>query len=262
MSIRPEGERAKTIRAAQRGAAAVSLTVAAVLALTGCGGGSDTSGKSGTGSSPGPDESASVTYQFDEARVADSADQTPFVTTEKSITVKFSDELKAAIPDGKSMTIESFTLRPEALASGMCRLDVDVDYADGGPEALTASAEEEPAEEIVSRLADLNIDESSGDAIVDELPSSDEIDSGRATFVTKDFQHIAIIEKCSEDSEDDMVDLDMPYLEETDNDFASVEIGVLPGGGQAGGEGTTTILTGDSDAEVSASGKWTKPEED
>lgn len=237
--------------------------MAAVLALTGCAGGSDTSEKKGTGSSPGPDESAAVTYQFDEARVADSADQTPFVTTETSITVKLSDELAAAIPDGESMTIESFTLRPEALASGMCRLDVDVDYADGGAEALAAThADEDPAEAIVLRLASLYIDETSGDAIVDELPSNDEIDSDRATFVTKDFEHIAIIDQCSEDNEDDMVDLVLPYLEDTGDNFASVELAVLPGGGQAGGEGTTTIVTGQADAQVSASGKWTKPDED
>ncbi|GAB3563356.1 hypothetical protein [Spelaeicoccus albus] len=265
-----------TIRTAQRAATAAALTLTAAMALTACGGSSDSDVKAGgTTAGAGSSQAAGDTgdaavYQFNNTRVGDSEDETPFVTTKDSIIIKMPDELKAAIPDGSRVAIDTFTLTPQAFSTGICRLDVAIDYAGGGKKALTSvdpyGEDEGPASNLLVYMIDHGLETNGGDKVVDKVPSNDQVEEG-STYVTKDMEHITFVNECSDDNEDDIFELTNPYIEqdskEAGNDkFASVDIAMVSGGGQSGGAGTTTIITGGTAADVSIDGKWKQPTEE
>lgn len=107
-------------------------------------------------------------------------------------------------------------------------------------------------------------DEADDDKVVDQVPGDDEVSEG-AIYVTKDHKHITLVEACSEDSEDSIFDLSFPDSNDDSNggtDFAYADLAVFSGGGQSGGEGTTTVIRGETDADLSVDGKWKVPEED
>lgn len=122
-----------------RGFVAVSSSMlAAGLLLSGCsnGGSADSSG-----AKPGPAEASedSAVYQFENLRVADPDDALPFVSSNSPVTIELSDELKQAVPEGRSLAVERFEVTSKAFDTGYCRVDVQVSYASGDVEPLRAS---------------------------------------------------------------------------------------------------------------------------
>lgn len=244
----------------------MATTLLAMLTLSACGnsdgGSSDESGADSATS----EQASEAVYQFDEARVADDDLQEPFTVTDAAVAVKLSSELSKAIPDGAAMTVDHHTVRAKAFETGMCRIDLGLSYNNAGQQAMTASrtsdggSSDPVPERLVGALT--SGDSGSGAQFVDQRPSDDQLEEG-GEYVTKDLSNVTFVDECSEDAEDPMVHIHFSYPNgdgELD-EFAVFRVAVMSGGGQAGGDGTTIALTGDTEADVSPSGKWMQPTE-
>ncbi|WP_159401648.1 hypothetical protein [Streptomyces sp. NRRL F-5053] len=236
-----------------------------VLALTACGGGGETA----PGNSKNPEQSPTSQapaniYQFDQARVSTSGNQEPFVARNGRATVALSGELAGALPEGSAMAVDHFTLRAKAFRTGICRLDADITYKDGGRKALMAGRQDHednsPQSALMSALTGHSVD--TEEEIVDEPPGDDETTKG-SRYVTRDLSHITVVKECSEEDDDHLVKLAFPYAHapqgegiHSSADFAYVKIAVSEN--QDGGS-ASIIITGGTDAEVSASGEWAPP---
>ncbi|MEU7317899.1 hypothetical protein [Streptomyces sp. NPDC007083] len=237
------------------------------LALTACGGGSEAPPDGGkdqnhntTGQAP-----AQNVYQFDQARVDSSTDQKPFVSRSGDVTVQLSNELASVLPKGSTMAVDHFTLKAKAFSTGICRLDAGITYGDGGQDTLTAGREghedDAPQSNLMSALTGHGVD---GDEIVDEAPGDDETTKG-SRYITQDLSRITVVKECSKDAEDDLVKLAFPYAQgpqakgiHSSSDFAYAEIAVIASG-QNGNDGASIVITGGTDAELGATGKWAPP---
>lgn len=239
------------------------ITVAALaglaLTLSGCGGAGDASaGSEGQPDNPEAAESATTVYNFDSAKVADSEDES-FVVTNSAFTVELSDELKAAIPSGRSVAVESFTVTPKVFPTGLCRVDVSVDYADGGLESVKtnpAHADDESVEDsVVGNVVRESF--SDDDQLVDSIPSDDEVEEG-VLYLTSDYRNITLVDECNEDDSETFIMTEFPYINPAEDDsyFAHASISVFSGGGQSGGEGVTALVNGDTAADLSVNGNW------
>lgn len=249
------------------------IATGAVLAamtslLAGCAGGSgDVTVGDGSGDSDaGQSASESVVYQFDEAK---SDDGTPFTATDSAVTVQLSDELADAVPTEAQLAVDHFTLDATAFDTGMCRLDVEVAYANGGEDALSAPREgrgDTPESCLVWAL--LHGDNTPGQAIieptvVDELPADEELERG-VEYITADSTQLTAVHDCSDDADDDFASLSFLYPGDEEGDldsFADVDVAVVQGG-QSGGDGTTIMITGETEADLTPAGAWTAPGED
>ncbi|MCP3424816.1 hypothetical protein NBM05_01905 [Rothia sp. AR01] len=240
------------------------------LLLSGCGdgGGDETAPASEQDSQATEQTPTESVYQFDQARVDDDDDQEPFVASEGEVVVQLSDELKATIPEDGSVAIDHYTLSAKAFETGICRLDVDIAYTDGGEDALSAPRrhqDETPQANLHEAITDVEIEE---DEVVDEVPSDAELENGM-DYMTKDFSHATFVDECSENAEDDITSLGFPYsqkpskMNSADSDiirnFANVDIAVVAGT-QGGQDGASIIVTGDTAAELSVTGEWAPPE--
>lgn len=243
------------------------ITVAALaglaLTLAGCGGAGDASaGSEGQPDNPEAVDAAPTVYNFDSAKVADSEDES-FVVTNSAFTVELSDELKAVIPSGKSVAVESFTVTPKVFPTGLCRVDVSVDYADGGLESVKtnpAYADDDSVEEsVVGNVFGGNFFDE--DQLVDSVPSDEDVEEG-VLYLTSDYRNITMVDECNEDDSETFIMTEFPYINPVEDDsyFAHASISVLSGGGQSGGEGVTVLVNGDTAAELSANGNWGPPE--
>ncbi|GAA4521773.1 hypothetical protein GCM10023160_09200 [Brachybacterium paraconglomeratum] len=250
---------------------ATGLAVASI-AFAGCSGGSEGDGDTApAGGSDGETSSEKlpeqVVYQFDEARVERSDDQEPFVSSDSEVVVQLSDDLKAAIPDERSVAVDHFVLSSKAFVTGMCRLDVEVVYTESGQQALAESnpdSDESPQEKVFAALADGGVDE---EDVVDEIPADEDLEKD-AQYFTSDFSHMTLIDECSEDDDNNFAYLRFSYEQEDTDDpdaipgelgaFANVSVAVIPGG-QGGSEGTSMIINGFTHAEVGVTGEWSQP---
>ncbi|MBO4145958.1 hypothetical protein QWJ06_05380 [Kocuria rhizophila] len=251
----------------------LAVLASATLQLTACGGGaaSNDGGAQDSGSQ-GDSSGAPAVYQFDEARVADWDDQVPFSSSEGAVTVTLSDELRGVLPADSEVAIESYTLTATSFGTGICRLDVEVSYVDGGLEFLK-QPRRNPAEggeyrdeteqwNVLFGFSDERLED---EGLVDAASSDDEIGTD-AVYFTSDFTHATFVDECSDDAEDDLVELRFPYSagpeapeanksDESLPSFAEVEVAVVPGS-QSGSDGATILIAGDTEAEVTANGQW------
>ena len=161
-------------RTMRRTMTAATLMMSASMVLAACGGtGTDTEDLAQAGADEGSENSGTPgVYQFDEARTAVYTDQEPFTSNDQPVTVKLSDELAAAMPDGRSIAVDHFTVDASALDGGLCRAEVSISFAEGGEEAILDSDyfddDDMPADKIVSSITDSWIYHE--DFVVDELP--------------------------------------------------------------------------------------------
>lgn len=234
------------------------------LALAGCGGESNAS-SSGSPSGRQPQQAENI-YQFDQLRVADKHKATPYVVSEpKSVTIRLSDELKSAAPQGNPILVDSYTLTQHAFRTGICRLDVRVNYADGGRSAITgplnstsiSEQERFAAEEnrVAQRLTAGAFLGASHPTLVSHLPTDDQI-AKMGFYLTSDYSAMTFVDKCGTSATDAITDLTFPFRDQRTKEsgwkqtaFAGADITVMTGG--------TVVVSGGVDADLSATGKWT-----
>lgn len=246
--------------------------ISAVLILSGCSSeptanNSDTHDSSQSPEEQPPAEQAELVYQFDEARVVDEDEQVPFVSTDAdgAITVRLSPDLAAAIPDDLDVAIDYYVVTTKAFSTGVCRIDAQITYAEGGQEALSEATSEyssEPLQNVAGSIIDLYPGTEEKVQIVAESPSDDAIDN-ETIYMTSDGSTLTIVDDCSEDvgDTDFAEEIEFPYTALIDDkpyrqSFATAYVAVVPGGGQSGGDGTTTVITGEVKAEVGPNGTW------
>lgn len=249
---------------------AAVMAGSATLTIAGCSGG----GAGATASSPesGSEsvEQPAVTqnvYQFDEARVMDEDDQIPFVSIDADgpITIRLSKDLVVAVPDGLVVAVDHFVVTATAFSTGVCRIDADVIYTDGGQEALSAPTSEyksEPLQNVAASLIGLYPGQEDEVLIVDTAPRDDELEY-ETRYITADGATLTLVDDCSDDPRDmdAAQELEFPYTTLADDlpyrtGIATAHVGVAPGGGQSGGAGTTVVITGEVHADVSPNGAW------
>lgn len=142
-------------------------------------------------------------------------------------------------------------------------LDAEVTYAPGGRDALaipTPNIDGEPMQNVAASLTQ-GINEERV-RVVEAAPSDDEIEN-RTVYITSDGSTLTIVDDCSEDPQDTdwAQELQFPYTDLIEGMgyrevIATAYVAVLPGGGQNGGVGVTTVITGEVDADVSPTGTW------
>lgn len=245
---------------AQRALTAAALMMSASLVLAAC-------GTDGSGSDIDDNEAGDIAhaknddgpspagvYQFDEAKTEGYTDQELFTSTGEPVTVQLSDELAAALPDGRSVPVDHYTIEATAIDRETCRVDVGISFADGGEDAILGSDyfedDDLPAHKIVSSLADDTIYHE--DYIVDEVPDDTSIEPDEV-YITSDFTTISYAGECSEDADSGyLLYLQFPYTDEVSSTFARVKVAVADSGGEA-----TTALLGDTEAALNVTeGKW------
>ncbi|WP_236865961.1 hypothetical protein [Brevibacterium daeguense] len=182
--------------------------------------------------------------------------------------VQLSGELAAAIPEDSAVAIDELVLTATAFSTGICRLEVEIVYTDGGMEVVAAGAvsPRDSAEENAAVVL-LNAGTRADIEAVAEVPSDDEVEKD-VTYVTNDLSHITVVDECSDAADDDFASLKFPYsvqperpdaMEGDIHEFATAEVAVIPGS-QGGSDGASIIITGDTDAELTATGQWAPPE--
>lgn len=244
---------------------AVALTAVALLALAGCSGGA---GTTGNGPSEGKQSRQPENiYEFDQLRVADKDDATPYAVSDpKSVTIRLSEELKGVAPKDNPILVDSFTLTQRAFSTGICRLDVRVNYAEGGKRAITAplastsTSEQErfavKENRVKERLTAGAFLGGTDVKLVASLPTDDQI-SKQGFYMTTDYTAMTFVDECGTGPTDAMTDLTFPFTDQRPKEsgwrqtsFAGAEVTVMTGG--------TVVISGGVDADVSASGKWTR----
>lgn len=258
-----------TTRTATRAASAAALTLSAMLALSGCGGGDtkDGSQAEGVGDTAEPDSGGSKTWEYDfsNTRVTDDSDVEPVVADTSTFTVTIPDELKAAKPSSaKTWLVDSYDVTNKAFDTGICRADVTVNYASGGQQAITTPglSSRSGVELVNGRLMGVNYG-----TTVDKVPSDDELGTDGGLFVTEDYSTIAIVNTCSgPEDQAAFVDLQFPYLEDDgDDDYLAEARVTVYQGSQSGAAGATTMVTGSTqNVDISVTGDWVAedPEEE
>lgn len=273
-----------TVLHSRRTITTVSALALAAVALAGCSaagdtdapadsdtttsqpGGSNDAGINGNASGDEPVEAeveGVTTYTFDDRRVVDSSDLEPYIVdTAVPVVFELPDDLRAAAHESKTLAVDSFTVDATAFSTGVCRLDVEVDWADGGYEALaepsriTSNLDEEAAIAIAHVTSNFTFEP----ALVDELPADEEVEVG-VTYVQNDGTAFTHVTQCSEDYEDEMLQLlfsyTEPVAENAPTHLIASDIAVVPGG-QGGAEGATLIVDSNVSADVSATGDWTR----
>lgn len=198
-------------------------------------------------------------YQFDEVREAGvkESKQEPFTSTEESIVIRLSDELRGAVSDYMTLGIEQFTIHPSVTGAGLCRLDVDIEYPDGAKEQFGNRGEIGMDEQdVMDEITPNFIPEQMGgtDRIVPSLPNDDQIQEDVA-YVTEDLSQATLVQPCDDgpDEPGNERTLYFPLLNTQHEAFAGVGVAIVP---EEGG-GVTTILTGTvRAAEPDEDGNW------
>lgn len=255
----------------KRRASIAALAVAAVLGLSACGGSDstdqDANTQQGQGNSSAAGKSAegsaeAKNYVFDEVRTAGSEDAPPFVSDAGPVTITLSDGLRTAVPEGAQLIVDSYTVTAKQFETGMCRLDVTVDFAPGGQEAVTEPIRK-PGEmsypDAASRAEARLIDYGRDLNVVDTLPSDEQL-ANKTSYATPDFTQLTLVDECSEDPEDKFTALAFPYTSASaeatgrseHTPFAEVEIALV-----TNVEQPLVYVAGEvNDAEVSPTGQW------
>ncbi|MGW8483554.1 hypothetical protein ACWGJP_10470 [Microbacterium sp. NPDC055903] len=258
----------KTTRLRSRSAGTIVGIAGISLALAACGtadSGTIASSQSAESSTDTAEAETGSVYQFDEARVVNQDEQVPFVSTDADspIVVQLSEDLSAVVPADRTIAIEQYRVTTEAFTTGICRLDAEVTYASNGLDALatpTPSIDAEPMQNVAASLTrGITADRVE---VVDTVPSDDEIEY-ETVYITSDGSTLTIVDDCSEDPQDTdgSPELQFPHTDVLEGMgyrevLATAYVAVLLGGGQNGGAGTTTVITGEVDADVSPNGTW------
>lgn len=244
----------------------ISALAGLALVLSACGGDDSDAAEDSTGGTDNEqvaEEQAANVYQFDQAKVADGDDAESFYPPAgEPVTVHLSNELAALVPEDNPVAVHSFALTARSFETGICALDVEVEYEDGGLEALHAYYESDPGgdsesrgdpqERIGSKLVG-----SSADQVVGSLPEDDQLEQGQV-YVTEDGTGFTVVEECSADEENNLAVLGFPHTDldflndsrPSSHQFAEVEVVVHSDG---------SIVLNEPNvrgAEVSASGDW------
>lgn len=258
----------KATQMRSRAAAAIAGVVGISFALSACSAadsGTSVPSQGAESTADTAEAGAGVVYQFDEARVVDQDNQVPFVLTDADspIVVRLSEDLAAVVPTHRTVAIENYSVTPTVFTTGVCRLDAEVTYAPGGRDALaipTPNIDGEPMQNVAASLTQ-GINEERV-RVVEAAPSDDEIEN-RTVYITSDGSTLTIVDDCSEDPQDTdwAQELQFPYTDLIEGMgyrevIATAYVAVLPGGGQNGGVGVTTVITGEVDADVSPTGTW------
>jgi len=100
--------------------------------------------------------------------------------------------------------------------------------------------------------------------VVEATPNNDAIENS-SVYITADGSHLTSVHDCSKDPREteDSFEIFFPYTAPRANQqfreyIASTHIAVTYGGGQSGGPGTTTTITGTVAADVNPAGKWVR----
>lgn len=203
----------RTIRSTHRRAAVLAgftaVARAASPGLTACSSTSSSSSAAGnsSGSASVPSVPAGAVYQFDDQRNQNTDTTTdPAVFKNTAVRIQLSDDLAKAVPAGKKLDVKSFTLTTKGFPSGMCRTDIDIEYAPGGLEVLKSYSTEysyydSKGARIVKKAT---VPERVGLGIgvgptssVSAVPSDDSLKKG--DFITEDFSHITSVAQCGEE---------------------------------------------------------------
>lgn len=225
---------------------------------------SDSSGE-GSDSAEGEGAPPAAVYNFDQAKVLTSDAETPWTTSDQSFVIELSDELKAAMPQGKGVAVERYTVTQKAFPTGLCRLDVAVTYTDGGLESVKKSDPGDDHGSVGEAVMANLVYTGNHTEVVEAVPSDDEVDEG--SFITSDHSTLTFVDDCSEGTEsndlDEFVEIRFPYLDRGDIDqFADTKIFVVGSGQDSESTGVTSVIYGGAQADVSASGKWKVRTED
>lgn len=260
----------------------VSALALAAVALVGCsaadtdvpaGGDTATTQSGGTGSSSSTGDASGdepievevedvTVYTYDDHRVVGDGDLEPYVVdTVVPVVFELPDDLRAAVPEDKTLAVDGFTVDATAFSTGVCRLDVEVDWADGGYEALASPSQIQPdLGEAANAIGHVTSNLTYEPVVVDELPADEEVEVG-ATYVKNDGTAFTHVDECSEDYADDLIQLlfsyDEPVVETGSAQILTSDIAVVPGG-QGGAEGATLVIDSDVYASLSATGDWTR----
>lgn len=289
------------IKTARRAASAAAVIMTSAIVLSACGAGSSDDAAAGDG--PAQKNSAvtaqkqtkkseGVVYEFEEAKDKQNEDSIHVLTTENTITVRLSDELKKAAEPVGDPLVESYTFTTKAFPTGICRVDIDIEYTDNAPELAEKATEwlyndeynyvmenrrddsTEPIE--ISRLSPerfliMYLIPSKSDYedinFVDSIPVDEELGSDYEEYYTSDVEHVVQSGPCVNGeavTHMDVRDIAMPYIQEDgypNDDVATFDYAVTDESGT--GENATFALIGETSAEVSATGAWQpmEPEE-
>lgn len=271
-----------TVLHSRRTITTVSALALAAVALAGCSvagdtdapagsdtattqsGGTGSSSRTGDASGDEPidaEAGGTTVYTYDDQRVVGDAPEPYIVDTVVPVVFELPDDLRAATHEGKTLAVDSFTVDATAFSTGVCRLDVEVDWADGGYEALAEPSEylsdlDEPATAIGHAISGII---SYDPTVVDELPADEEVEVG-VTYVKDDGTAFTRVDECSEDYEDDLVQLVFSYtepvVENSPTSLVISDIAVMPGG--RGADAATLVVDSHVSANVSATGDWTQ----
>lgn len=257
----------KITRMGKTGAALVAAALIAV-ALTACSGPADW--VEGSGDGRGGAQSPQDLYQFDELRVAD-PEHMPTIASRSAekVTMRLSDELKGVVPEGNAMAVDSYELRPRVFPSGICALDVKVNYAGGGKDALKAPMEVGPNDSSAERVnaseqsrmvyrltGNSNFADEDLLQVVDRLPSDDEL-AKEGFYLKSDYSEMTFVTACVRSTGEATASLVFPFTQPLDRKsssskeyaFAGASISVIA-------EKSMTIQGWLPFAEVGVTGKW------
>ncbi|NDR52723.1 hypothetical protein [Actinomyces sp. 565] len=279
------GEESTTMktRTAKRSRAALAVLAGLSLALTACGSSNDASNSFGgdAGGDAAVTQEASetsnaVVYEFEEARVNDSDDQTVLAAVEQPLVVRLSDELKTAVEaDGGVVAVKQFTITAKSFSTGMCRVDVDVDYSSDDAFNTVAQRLIEDEHARHEGVENYNFDDEQdvfwkyvvdthGEAeIVESVPEDSELSNSNTSYVTSDYSHATIVKEC-DDLDDEEVAFPYYILPSRENinvwDIAaSLEYEIISG---VDGGATIYATKGYANADLSISGDWAPIESD
>lgn len=175
------------------------LSLAALLALTACGGnGNGDSANEDDESQDGAEQTAeepeAAIYEFEEAKSGNNSDSQPFRAPEgQQINIWLSDELAATVPHEVPVLVDSYVITGTRVfeSTGVCVIDVEINYTEGGLEALLEEHEED-------EITDPLFDASRAEAMVDELPSDEEI-METGVYMTTDHSAASIVDDCEDE---------------------------------------------------------------
>jgi len=203
---------------------AAALILATGLGLAACGvdeeptaGSESKSAVDETASSEGAEPAAAApesVYDFSNLLVLDGESAPPWFSERgEDVRVELTDELKQLVPEGHDIVVDSFDLHARVFATGVCALDVTVNYAPDGPgvQGFTAgtkelhpgsefAATELSSDELIWRA--LGVGQSTDGVIgspqiVDDFPADDDL-TVDTKYATADYTKLTFTKECQD----------------------------------------------------------------
>lgn len=244
--------------------AGISLT--ALLALTGCSGDNDETvidepnGNSGTqeetdAEDPNDEETQEQigdehVFEFEQAkdqRGGGQGHEPHHPSPGEPVIVQLSDELEALAPEDSPMVVQSYTINPKTLGNNACRLNIEIEYTDGGLEAMLEEEGVDPSADPEEPHAPgtrfgfplpMWLTDTMDGQIVDALPSDEEVIGTEApvsnvgsaqVYFTDDYSAMSFVDECNADETESFIRLQFPGLNDGTGGtpFAQVTLSVL-----------------------------------